>query len=115
MTRVDDAIRTIGECAETAQRQIRELYKRDPDNATFTQAGLLNGQDLVEELLSHSEWGIAVEHLLYMIHESDIAFEMTRVVHLHAIAEQFGIDNHYTRSNLTTLGKLSDAFNIPPT
>jgi hypothetical protein len=109
-----DAIYEIRQCAAMAQRLIRELHERDPENETFSQVGLLDGEETIIDYLSHNEWGIAFEHLLYMIHESDIGFDMGRVERLHRIAEHFRIKNHYTRSNLSKLGTLSTAFNIPP-
>lgn len=108
-----EAIHEIRACAAVAHSQIHELHKRDPRNETFTQVGLLDGRDTVNDYLSHNELGIALEHLLYMIHESDITFDMARVAFLHDIAQSFGIRNHYARDNLAKLGTLSNAFNIP--
>ena len=110
---LDQIVRQIQESAETAHRRIHELHQRDPCNNTFTQGGLLDGRETIVDYLSHNEVGIALEHLLYMIHESDITFDLQRVTHLHDIARQLGIQNHYTRDNLVKLGMLSSAFNIP--
>lgn len=115
MTQIDHkkVVCAIEQCAEIAHRQIYELHQRDPNNETFMQVGLLDGRDTIVDYLSHNEFGIALEHLLYMIHESDITFDIARVVLLHDIARSLGIRNHYTRDNLTKLGTLSQAFNIP--
>lgn len=43
-----------------AQSLINDLFKRDPDNETFEQNGMLNGQELVHEFLDNSEHGIAI-------------------------------------------------------
>jgi hypothetical protein len=39
-----------------------------PDSA-LDQAGLANGVSIVEDYLRHGETGVALEHLIYMIHE----------------------------------------------
>lgn len=109
----DQAYRDIQHCAELAHRKIHELHQLDPDNETFSQVGLLDGRDTVFDHLSHDELGVALEHLLYMIHESDIPFDMHQVTRLHEIAKQFQIRNHYTRDNLATLGVLGNAYNVP--
>lgn len=109
----DESIREIRRCAELAHRQIHELHHMDPDNKTFSQVGLLDGRDTVFDYLSHNELGLALEHLLYMIHESDIAFDMQQVIRLHDIAELLQVHNHYTRDNLTRLGTLGTTFNVP--
>jgi hypothetical protein len=109
----DEAVREIQRCTELAHRQIHELHHMDPNNKMFSQVGLLDGRDTVFNYLSHNELGVALEHLLYMIHESDIAFDMKQVIRLHKIAELFHVRNHYTRENLAKLGTLDSAFNVP--
>jgi hypothetical protein len=109
---VDEMRALIVECTSEAQRLINELHERDPKNETFSQVGLLDGADTVAEYLSHNEIAIALEHLLYMIHESDIRFDARSVVSLHSLAERLNIKNHYTASNLRALG-VTSAHNIP--
>jgi hypothetical protein len=109
----DEAVREIQQCAELAHRKIHELHQTQPDNETFSQVGLLDGRDTVFDYLSHNEVGVALEHLLYMIHESDIAFDLQQVIRLHEIAKHFHIRNHYTRDNLAKLGVLHRTFNVP--
>lgn len=111
--KLDEAVRDMQRCAEIAHRLIHELHQRDPENETFSQVGLLDGRDTVFDYLSHNELNVALEHLLYMIHESDIVFDMHSVTRLHEIAKQFKICNHYTRENLATLGVLENAYNVP--
>lgn len=106
-------LQTIQRCAELANQLIHELHQRDPSNETFTQVGLLDGVDTVIDYLNHNESPLALEHLLYMIHESDIRFDTVQVAILHRLARDFGIRNHYERRNLAKQGMLSSAFNIP--
>ena len=111
--KLDEAVRDVQRCAEIAHRLIHELHQVDPANETFSQVGLLDGRDTVFDYLSHNELGVALDHLLYMIHESDIVFDMHDVARLHDIAQQFEIRNHYTRENLATRGVLENAYNVP--
>ena len=102
----------IDGCTSEVQSLIRELHERDPNNETFSQVGILNGGETVAEYLIHNEFGVALDHLLYMIHESDIRYDLGRVKELHALAIQLDITNHYTAENLRTLG-VSNAYNVP--
>ncbi|MCC9601134.1 hypothetical protein LOC67_11310 [Stieleria sp. JC731] len=105
---------TIRTSTDEVQALILELHEQDPDNETFSQVGILNGSETVAEYLKHNELGVALDHLLYMIHESDIRYDIERVKQLHALAVQLNIRNHYTAENLRTLG-VSNAHNVPKT
>ncbi|GAB5515426.1 MAG: hypothetical protein Rhob2KO_31510 [Rhodopirellula baltica] len=102
----------IDTCTSEVQILIRELHGRDPNNETFSQVGILNGSDTVADYLTHNELGVALDHLLYMIHESDIRYDLERVKELHALAIQLKVRNHYTAENLRKLG-VSNAHNVP--
>ncbi len=69
----------IIEAAEIAQQLITALHEADPENAAFEQAGLLGGREIVVDFIEHGEWGCALDHLLYMIHESDIRYILCRL------------------------------------
>ncbi|WP_339735192.1 hypothetical protein [uncultured Gimesia sp.] len=71
---------------EIAQPLILKLHASDPTNVTFEQVGLLDGQDIVFEFLKHNERGCALDHLLYMIHESDIRYPREIMLEIHEIA-----------------------------
>lgn len=43
-----------------------------PDSA-LDQAGLKDGKQIVMEFIHHGELGLAIEHLVYMIEETDIS------------------------------------------
>ncbi|MCA8989372.1 MAG: hypothetical protein KDA78_17110 [Planctomycetaceae bacterium] len=90
-----EAIREIRHLVEMAHQQIQALYQTSPWNETFFQAGIVDGRDIVIDYLSHNEFGLAVEHLLYMIHESDISLELQLITRLHMIAECYHVSNPY--------------------
>lgn len=101
--------------AQCAQALILELHSKSPNHSTFSQVGILNGIDTVEDFLKYGEDGCAVHHLLYMIHESDIKYPAEDVLELHALAEKLGERNFYTRENQETLPEeyRCKAYNIP--
>jgi hypothetical protein len=105
----------IEAAAETAHRLITDLYRSDPANASFIQIGLLDGRDTVMHFISHGEWGCALDHLLYMIHESDIDFPHETVQELHDLAKSHGMPNHYSKENRVNLTQtqLDSIFNAP--
>jgi hypothetical protein len=86
----------ILESAKLARQLIIELYKDDPTHETFEQVGLLDGAEEVRDYLEHNEIGLAVEHLLYMVHEADIQFPRDRMLRLHQLAERMGLENSYS-------------------
>ena len=90
-------------CAETASKLIHELHQRDPDHSTFDQVGLLDGLDSVIDSLQNGYEDLAVETLLYMIHEAAIDFPVDRVRQIHEIAELIGADNWYTKASVEAL------------
>jgi hypothetical protein len=89
---ISDSIRT--HCA-TAQSLIAELRRVNPEDETFDQLGILDGHTIVAEFLDHGEFGVAIEHVLYMVHESNISFPAEELNALHALAEELGIRNNY--------------------
>jgi len=88
-------IEKLLEATDKAQGLINDLHQADPANATFEQTGILDGREIIQDYVEHNEWGVAFEHLLYMIHESEIAFPSEELDELHAIASRNGIENPY--------------------
>lgn len=90
----------IKEAARLAQDLISNLYVSDPKNDMFTQTGFLDGEKTVLDYIAHGELGVALEHLLYTIHEANIKFPKEMVVNIHKIARDLDISNPYSRMNL---------------
>lgn len=93
----------IVSATEIAQRLICELHLTAPTHETFEQVGLLDGQKQVLEYLQHNERGCALEHLLYMIHESDIQYPRETMLELHEIARALNQTNFYSKENQINL------------
>ena len=112
---MNQIIQEIRDAAEIAQRLIAQLYEIDPKNETFEQVGLLDGQKIVADYIDHSEWACALQHLLYMIHQSDIRFPRETMLHLHEIAKSHGLKNHYSKVNQANLNmnQVASIFNAP--
>jgi len=79
----------------TTQRLLDNLYRRNSSDETFEQNGIINGQDIIEGYLKNNEIGLAVEHLLYMVHESNITLSTTETNTLNDVLLKLGIDNVY--------------------
>jgi hypothetical protein len=59
---------------EAIQSLVSDLHIKNPDNKTFEQQGFLDGLSIVKEYLAEDEYEIAIEHLIYMVCESDISY-----------------------------------------
>lgn len=86
-------IKLILAAADETQKLIDELHLRDPENETFEQMGFLDGREIINEYIDHHEWGLGLEHLLYMIHEADIKSPPDVLCELHQLAIQYGLPN----------------------
>lgn len=85
----------IAELADKIQKQINELYSNQPDNETFEQEGMLTGFEIVQEYLNEDENGLAVEHLMYMVYESDISYPMEIIEEINYLSSTYKIKNSY--------------------
>ena len=106
----------ITTATEIAQQLILELHTSDPTNVTFEQVGLLDGLEQVLDFLKHGERGLALEHLLYMIHESDIPYPRDIMLEIHEIARLFkNMRNYYSKENQVNLTEehIRNIFNAP--
>lgn len=85
----------IMEHLDIASNLVLEAHTKDPESDTFDQAGILTGKEIVLSYLEHGEFGVAVEHLLYMIHESEIFYPKSKLTALHEIAKKLNVVNNY--------------------
>jgi hypothetical protein len=79
----------------TAQSLITDLHNVNPRDETFNQLGILDGHSKVTDFLDHNERGLALEHVLYMVHESNIIFPGDELKALHSLAERLGVHTSY--------------------
>lgn len=89
----------IKELAIIADNLIADLYSKNPKSSVFDQEGILNGIDIVLDYIHHNEIGLATEHLLYMIHESEIDYPSEKIVYLHKIADSLKLNIFYNLPN----------------
>ena len=78
-----------------AQSLITDLHNVDPKDETFDQLGILDGHSMITDFLDHNELGLALEHVLYMVHESNIVFPSDKLKALHSLAERLGVHTSY--------------------
>ena len=84
--------------AQNAQNLVVALYKNNPANEVFEQTGILDGQLIITDYIDHNEWGLALEHLFYVIYESEIDFPAEELKQLHELASKTNIDIPYLKN-----------------
>jgi hypothetical protein len=81
--------------AAEAQGRISEAIDRmstsEIAGTRFDQAGLSNGLKIVEDYVRAGELGVAFDHLLYMVAESEIPLSSSGVHFLEETAAAFGL------------------------
>lgn len=79
------------EAAQEVQAKLDALYAQlgvpIPDSP-LDQAGLRDGLEIVEDYVRHGEFGVALEHLVYMICEPEIAISPDSLAKLRSAALQ---------------------------
>ncbi len=91
----DSDKKNISELTSQIQNLIEELYSKQPANKTFEQEGFLNGSQIVQEYLDEQEYALAIEHLLYMVHESDVVYPNEVIEKLNELTLKYKIENPY--------------------
>ena len=76
-----------------AQAQINELFEASddppPEGSALEQAGLRNGNEIIEEYLRHGELGLAVDHLRYMVEETEIELKESSILALDFLIQDY--------------------------
>ena len=57
---------------------------------------MLNGSKIVREYLDEGEYGLAAEHLLYMVYESEVSYSNEIIKELTDFADEYKIKNPYS-------------------
>lgn len=85
---------TIVELAGRVQARLNRLFDQvgEPEpGSALGQRGLRDGQGIVEDYVLHGEAGLAVEHLLHMVVESELRLAGNDHASLTAVCRAFGI------------------------
>ncbi|MEM8720763.1 MAG: MafI family immunity protein [Cyanobacteria bacterium P01_G01_bin.39] len=84
--------------AEYVQTLINLEYERIDSKAklkgAFDQLGLRNGAEVVKDYLEHGEVGIAWEHLLYMVKETNVQLSEDYLKRLSSLAKTLNTKLH---------------------
>ncbi|MEK6153125.1 MafI family immunity protein [Flavobacteriaceae bacterium 3-367] len=64
------------------------LSRKDPF-CTFEAAGIRDGLEIIHEYVANREFGVAFEHLEYIISECDISLSPAQVERLSSLAKRF--------------------------
>jgi len=67
------------------------ITKKDINEICYLTQSLLNRTEIVDNFIRHGETSLAVEHLLYMVYESDICIPTESKEKLISIAKSLGI------------------------
>ena len=59
--------------------------------STNESAGILDGKQIILEFLEHNEYGSALEHLIYIINESNIKLNSEQIMELKEIGIKLNI------------------------
>lgn len=88
-----DPVSAIRRAALEAQVELDRMYAAGAPTtgSALDQAGLRDGIAIVEDYLSHGEAGVALEHLLYMINESQLALSAQSRTDVAQVASSLGL------------------------
>lgn len=89
----------IIEYLNIASNLISEAHSENPESDVFEQAGILTGKEIVLSYIDHRELGVAIEHLLYIVHESEVSYPQSKLVALHEIAKKLKVEYNYVLPN----------------
>jgi hypothetical protein len=86
-------IELIRYAAASVQLELNKLFASTEviEGSSLDQAGLSDGQAIVEEYLSHGENGLALEHVVYMISEPPVTITEELRKQLIEVAGSMGI------------------------
>lgn len=82
------------ELADRVQTRLSGMFDRigKPESGSgLDQAGLRDGQDVIENLVRHGEGRLAAEHLLYMIVEAGLRLSASDQESMLSVCRSFGI------------------------
>lgn len=78
------------------QSQLDAFYARaepvEPDSG-LDQVGLRDGLEHVEEYVEVGEWGLALEHLLYMLYDTGVELTEEDAASLEGLVRAFGVED----------------------
>ena len=56
---------------------------------------MLNGSQIIQEYLNEGEYGLTIQHLLYMVYESDIVYPNEIIEGIKALTSKYQLKNPY--------------------
>jgi hypothetical protein len=94
---------SIEECISEALREVEPLMRAAfeevggvaPADSALDQAGLKDGAEMVVDYLTHGERGLALEHLIYMVRETDLPISRRTYGCMERAANQMGLGERF--------------------
>ena len=69
------------------------------------QCGLRDGAEIVRDYMAHNEWGVALEHLRYMIKETNLPISVKTYASIQAAAQLMEIDPWFLKEDAPLIGE----------
>lgn len=94
MSRVDRREQILAVASEAQQRiddALARMTRSEIEGTRFDQAGLRDGFKIVEDYLRVGELGVAFDHLLYMVIETDLTLAASSVLVIEQTAAELGL------------------------
>ena len=90
----------IKEILKEASAEIQDLVDQEFTKVNYNplpgsnldQAGLKGGKEIVMDYLNHGELGIALEHLIYMVEETDVRVQKETMKKIIKASKELGIE-----------------------
>lgn len=92
---------------KTIADEFQNLINNLEDKSNLESEGLLNGGEVIHEYVDNNECGLAFEHLLYMISESELSISDKLVERLKKLGNKLGYSNDSIESELCGLSTIN--------
>lgn len=93
MNETEQLIRqALTEVGPLMERAFAEVGGSPVPGSALDQAGLTDGVGIVEDYLEHNEAGVALEHLIYMVHEPPLSISVETFQLIERAARGLGIE-----------------------
>lgn len=93
-------------------KRMFDLHAEEPLHPGFEQLGMLDGRSIVTEYVEHGELNLAVEHLLYMVHEMGVDWPCEDVSEVHDLAKRVGVTSRYSMTACSAVVEKSEGFRL---
>ena len=80
--------------------EFQKVKNKPEEDSPLNQAGMRNGLEIIKEYNSEREFGLAFEHILYMIHETGIEIDKASSELITGLGEKLNISIDHIQKQL---------------